>query len=222
MIELCIALLAVQDAPPYVAPMTIERHVKREDRVSVDSGDLAVRPGEALLYQSRQRKVLIRGARAYERNAGERSVKAWDLAKPENFQPLDLWRLEPRAVREQFQELDEPAAGRDLPSAVVTAEGRPVPAVVVRPAPESLAWTDGVDRADGCRRVILIPREPKLRSRVTSIRLSIDRATGRLLRAVVDSPTQVLTLTIGDFTDAAPPDGAVFDWDFSNLKVEDR
>jgi len=217
-------VLALQDpAPPYRATMTIERYVKREDRVALDSGDLAVRPGETLLYQSRQTKLLLRGVKAYERRAGERSVKAWDLTKVENFQPLDLWRLDPRAIRELFQEVDdrvEPA--RELPSAVVSAEGKPVPPVVVKPATESLAWADGVDRAEGCKRILLVPREQRLRSRISSIRLSVDRATGRLLRAVVDSPTQLLTLTIGDSPGTAPPDDAAFDWDFSNLKVEDR
>lgn len=222
MMAVFVAFLAVQDPASYRATLTLERHVKREDRVSVDTGELLVRPGEALLFQSRQLRVLLRGAKAFERRSGERTVKAWDLSKVENFQPLDLWRLEPRAVQEHFQELDDPAGGgRELPPSVVGPEGRAIPPVVVRPSAESLAWTDGVDHAEGCKRIILVPRDPKLRSRISSIRLSVDRATGRLLRAVVDSPAQVLTLTLGD-CQAASLDDAAFDWDFSNLKVEDR
>lgn len=223
MMSLLVAFLALQDPPPFRATMTIERYAKREDRVSVDTGDLFVRPGDVLLYQSRALRLLVRGGRAFERKGGERTVKAWDLSKPENFQPLDLWRLDARAIRERFQEVDDRAAGgRELPSTVVTAEGKPVPPVALKSPPDSPAWADGVDRADGCMRVILVPREPKLRSRLSSIRLSVDRASGRLLRAVVDSPTQVLTLTLGDCHEAASIEDAVFDWDLSTLKVEDR
>lgn len=222
MIVFLCALACLQEAPPYRATMTLERHVKREDRVHVDSGDLLVRPGEALLYQSKQHKLLIRGDRALERKGAERAVKSWDLRQAENFQPLDLWRLDPRVLRERFQEIEDPVVARSLPSAVVRADGTPVAPVVVKPPAESLAWADGVDRAEGCRRAILVPRDPKLRARIPSIRLSIDRATGRLLHAVVDGPTQLLTMTIGDVTETAPLADAVFDWDLSNLRVEDR
>ncbi|HZF00025.1 MAG TPA: hypothetical protein VE981_23655 [Planctomycetota bacterium] len=217
-------LLACQDAPtPFRATMTIERFARREDRVRVDTGDLAVRPGEALIYESRTLKLLLKERRGIERHGGERRVTAWDLSKPENFQPLDLWRLAPAAVRELFQEVEDRAdSPRPLPPAVVSPEGRPLPAVGVRPAAESLAWADGVDRGDGCRRVILVPRDARLRSRITSIRLSVDCATGRILRVVVDSPAQVLTLTLGDCQEAASLEDAVFVWDFSGLKVEER
>jgi hypothetical protein len=222
-----LALLLLQDPapprPPFRATMTLERYGKREDRVSVESGELFVRPGDALLYRSGGLRLLIRGGRALERRAGERTSKAWDPAKPENFRPLDLWRLDPRTIREMFREVDDPvAADRRMPPAVVTANGTAVPPAPASPSPESLAWTDGVDRAEGCRRVILVPRDPELRSRVSSIRLSVDRATGRLLRAVVDSPAQLLTLTLGDFREDPSMDDAVFDWDRSTLKVEDR
>lgn len=217
-------LLVLQDpVPPFRATMTIERYLKREDRVALDTGELAVRPGEALLFQSRRTKLLLRGGKGYERTTGERSVKAWDLTKPETFQPLDLWRMDPRAIRERFQEIDDRAEpARELPVAVVGADGKPVPPVAVAPSGGSLAWADGVDRAEGCKRIVLVPREPRLRSRISSIRLSVDRATGRLLRAVVDGPLHQLTLTLGDSPGAAPPDDAVFDWDLSNVKVEDR
>jgi len=216
-------LLALQDAPPYRATMTIERHSKREDRVGVETGDLLVKPGEALLFQSRLQKVAIKDGRAFERKGSERKVVAWDLSKPENFQPLDLWRLDSRAILERFREIvDRSAEPRELPPAVLDGEGKPRPPVAVSPSPGSLARADGVDRAEGCMRVILVPRDARLRSRITSIRLSVDRATNRILRAVVDSPSQVLTLTLGDCPEAAPPEDAAFDWDFSTLKVEDR
>jgi hypothetical protein len=219
------ALLALQaqDAPAFRATMTFERYAKREDRVSVDTGDLFVRPGQALVYQSRTQKIAIRDGKAIERHGAERKVVAWDLSKPENFQPLDLWRLTPRAILELFREIvDRTAEPRELPPAVLDGEGKPRPPVAVNPSPESLARTDGVDRAEGCSRVILVPRDPRLRARIASIRLSVDRATNRILRAVVDSPAHVLTLTIGDCPEAAPLEDAVFDWDISNLKVEDR
>jgi len=218
-----IALLAIQESPePFRATMTIERYGKREDRVSVDSGDLLVRPGEALLYRSRTFQLLLRESKAFERRAGSRVVRASDLTKDENFQPLDLWRMGPRSIRERFQEIDDTvSAGRELPPAVLAPDGKPLPPVAVKPAPESLAWTDGVDRAEGCRRIILVPREPRLRARISSIRLSVDRASGRLLRAVVDAPSHLLTLTLGD-CEAAPLEAAAFEWDFSNVTVEDR
>jgi hypothetical protein len=222
-----ILALALQErpapAPATRATITIERFVKREDRVRVETGELLVRPGEALLYRSGTFELLIRDGRILERRAGERTVRAWDLARPENFRPLDLWRLDARSIRERFREVDDAAAApRELPAAVVTAEGSPVPPVPVAPAPESLAWTDGVDRAEGCKRVILVPRDPALRSRIASIRLSVDRASSRLLRAVVDTPSHVLTLTLGDCREAPPADDGAFDWDLTFLKVEDR
>lgn len=223
MMMLLATLLACQDVPAWRATMTIERCSKREDRVSVETGDLYVKPGQALLFQSRQQKLAIKDGRAVERKGTERRVIAWDLSKPENFQPLDLWRLESRAILEQFREIvDRAAEPRELPPAVLDGEGKPRAPVVVSPSPDSLARADGADRAEGCMRVILVPRDPRLRSRITSIRLSVDRATNRILRAVVDAPTQLLTLTLGDCPEAAPPADAVFDWDFSNMKVEDR
>jgi hypothetical protein len=229
MILLLLPLLALEvqerpdPRPPFRATLTIEHYLRREDRVSLESGELSVRPGEALLYQSPRHKVLLRDGRAYERKAGERSVKAWDLGRSENFQPLDLWRSDARTIREKFREIDDAAAApRDLPPAVVTAEGKPLPPVTVNPPRESFAWTDGIDRAEGCARVLLVPREPGLRSRISSIRLSVDRATGRILRAVVDSPAQILTLTLGDVQEDPSMRDAVFEWDLSNVKVEDR
>ena len=38
----------------------------------------------------------------------------------------------------------------------------------------------------------------------------------------VDSPTQILTLTLGDYHEVASLDDAAFELDLSNLKVEDR
>jgi outer membrane lipoprotein-sorting protein len=81
---------------------------------------------------------------------------------------------------------------------------------------------DGVDRAEGCARVILIPLDPALRERIASIRLSVDRATGLVLRAVVDSPAQQLTLTLSDYRQDASLEDAVFEPDVSRLNVEEK
>jgi hypothetical protein len=86
----------------------------------------------------------------------------------------------------------------------------------------SLVVADGIDRAEGCARVRLVPKDAALRARITSIRLSVDRKTGFVQRAVVDSPAQVLTLTLGDYHEVASLEDAVFDLDLSNLKVEER
>jgi hypothetical protein len=67
-----------------------------------------------------------------------------------------------------------------------------------------------------------VPRDVRLREKVSSIRLSVDRASGLILRAVVDAPAHVLTLTLSDYREVASLEDAVFDWDLSNLKVEDR
>src|SRR4029079_3524395 len=93
---LAIALCVQEGEParsPFRAQMTIERFVKREDGATVQTGTLAVRPGDALLFDSRAARVLVRDGRATERRTGEKTARRWDLSKPENFQPLDLWRL---------------------------------------------------------------------------------------------------------------------------------
>ena len=208
--------------PPFRAQVTIERYVKREDAVTMQTGTLSVRPGEALSLDGPRSRTVIREATAWERRDGERVARRWDLSKPANFQPIDLWRLDAAAVRARFRVLvDRPAELRELPAAVVSAEGTPIPPAASRPSP-SLVVADGVDRAEGCARVILVPLDATLRERISSIRLSVDRASGRLLRAVVDSPAHVLTLTIGDYREVASLDDAVFDLDLSNLKVEER
>lgn len=220
----CLALLLAQEPPksPFRAELTIERFVKREDGVTLQSGALAVRPGEALLYESRAGRLLVRDGKATERRAGERGARRWDLSKPENFQPIDLWRLDAAAVRALFEvRSDRPAEARALPDSVVGADGRALPPVTVKPG-ASLAAAEGVDRAEGCARVILVPLDPKLRARIASIRLSVDRASGLLHRAVVDSPAEILTLTLGEVREVASLEDAVFDWDISTLKVEDR
>ena len=217
--NLLMLALALNDAP-YRAQMTIERFVKREDGVTVQTGTLAVRPGEALAFDSRPLRIWIRGGKAVERRTGERTARRWDLLKPENFQPIDLWRMGPVEVRAMFRVLtDRPAETRELPGAVVRADGSPVPPV--KPGAGSV-FVDGVDRAEGCARVILVPLDPKLRERIASIRLSVDRASGLLYRAVVDSPMQVLTLTLSDCREVASLEDAIFEPDLSSLKTEDR
>jgi hypothetical protein len=207
---------------PFRAQMTIERFVKREDAVTLQTGALAVRPGDALSFEGARSRLLIRGATAWERRAGERVALRWDLSRPENFQPLDLWRLDAASVRATFRVLtDRPGEPRELPAAVVSADGKPVAPAAVRPSP-SLVVADGVDRAEGCARVLLVPLDAKLRERMSSIRLSVDRASGLLLRAVVESPAQVLTLTLGGYHEVASLEDAIFELDFSNLKVEER
>lgn len=225
---LALTLLAAAQDPslpakrPFRAELTVERFVKREDGVTVQSGTLAVRPGEALAFESRAARLLVRDGRATERRTGERTVRRWDLAKPENFQPVDLWRLDGAAVRALFQvHTDRPAETRTLPESVVAADGTPVPPVPVKPG-ASLASADGLDRSEGCARVILVPKDPRLREKISSIRLSVDRASGLLLRAVVDSPAQVVTLTLSEYREVASLEDAVFEWDLSNFKVEDR
>jgi hypothetical protein len=220
-------LSAAQDSPqpakrPFRAELTIERFVKREDGVTVQSGTLAVRPGEALAYESRVARMLVRDGRATERRPGERTARRWDLSKPENFQPIDLWRLDGAAVRGLFQvHTDRPSETRTLPESVVAGDGTAIPPVTAKPG-ASLASADGVDRAEGCARVILVPKDARLRERISSIRLSVDRASGLLLRAMVDSPAQIVTLTLSEYREVASLEDAVFEWDLSNFKVEDR
>jgi len=218
--------LAFQDpAPPpsFRAAMTVERYLRREDRVAVETGTLSVRPGSALLFESRTRRLLLRDGKAFERRAGERFTRVRDLSRSENFAPLDLWRLDARSIRERFLEIDDRDAGpRPLPAAVVTLEGKAIPPVKVLSSESSLARADGDDRAEGCRRVLLVPRDPGLRARISSMRLSVDRASGRILSIVVDGPSEVLTLTLGDYQEVASMEDAAFEMDLSNLKVEDR
>jgi hypothetical protein len=166
--------------------------------------------------------MLVRDGRATERRAGERTARRWDLSKPENFQPLDLWRLDGAALRGLFEVLtDRPAETRNLPASVVAADGSRVAPVTVKPG-ASLASAEGLDRAEGCARVLLVPKEPRLREKILSIRLSVDRASGLLLRAVVDAPAHVVTLTLSEYREVASLEDALFDWDLSTLKVEDR
>ena len=81
MMNLLMLALAVQDAP-YRAQMTIERFVKREDGVTVQSGTLSVRPGEALAFDSRPLRIWIRGGKAVERRAGSGSPVAGTCRSP--------------------------------------------------------------------------------------------------------------------------------------------
>jgi len=207
---------------PFRAHLTIERFVKREDGATLQTGTLCVRPGEALSFEAPRSRLLVRDGTAVERRAGEKTARRWDLSKPENFQAVDLWRLDAAAVRRLFRVAsDRPAETRELPESVVSAEGKPVPPAAVKPG-ASLVVAEGVDRAEGCARVLLVPIDGKLRERISSIRLSVDRASGLLLRAVVESPAQILTLTLGDYREVASLEDAIFDWDLSNLKVEER
>jgi hypothetical protein len=219
MIQLLMLALALQESP-YRAQMTIERFVKREDGVTVQTGTLSVRPRDALFFDGRPMRLWIRGGKAVEHRKGERSARRWDLSKPENFQPVDLWRMGPGEVRALFRVItDRPAETRELPGAVVRADGTPV--APVKAGADSV-FVDGIDRAEGCARVLLVPLDPKLRERIASIRLSVDRSSGLLFRAVVDSPVQVLTLTLSDYREVASLEDAIFEPDLSSLKTEDR
>jgi hypothetical protein len=207
---------------PFRAQLTIERFVKREDAVALQTAALSVRPGEALALESARVKLVIREGTATERRSGEKTARRWDLSKPENFQPVDLWRLDANALRRRFRVItDRAVESRELPESVVTAEGKQVPPVSLKSA-ASLLVADGVDRAEGCARVVLVPTDPRLRERISSIRLSVDRGSALLLRAVVDAPTQILTLTLGEYREVASLEDATFDLDLSNFKVEER
>lgn len=230
MTNFCILALAfgLQDLPdpprsPFRAQASIERFVKREDRLTLQTGTLSVRPGEALAFDARPGRLLIRDGKAVEQRPGERSVRRWDLSKPENFQPLDLWRLGPEALRALFQVIsDRPAEARELPAAVLSADGKPIPPVELKNGAPSRAAVDGVDRAEGCVRLFLVPRDEGLRRKIASIRLSVDRGAGLILRAVVDGPGQILTLTLSDYREVASLEDAIFEWDLSHVKVEER
>lgn len=222
MMTLLALVLAMQDAParPFRAQVTIERFLKREDGVIVQTGTLSVRPGEALAFDSRPMRMWIRDGKAVERRLGERRARRWDLAKPVNFQPLDLWRMDSAAVQALFRMItDRPVETQELPAAVVRADGTPVPPVK---AGAAVVVADGVDRAEGCARIILVPLDAGLRERISSIRLSVDRASGRILRAVVDSPAQVLTLTLSEYREVASLEDAVFEPDLSRMSVEEK
>jgi len=226
LLPLAALALASQDPPPppsFRAAMTVERYLRREDRVAVETGTLSVRPGIALLFESRTQRLLLRDGKAFERRSGERFTRMRDLSRPENFPPLDLWRMDARLIRERFLEIDDRDSGpRPVPAAVVTLEGKAIPPVKALTSEFSLARVEGEDRAEGCRRVLLVPRDPALRARIASMRLSVDRASGRILSVVVDGPSQVLTLTLGDYQEVASMEDAVFEMDLSSLKVEDR
>jgi len=227
MTKILFLALALQEASeparsPFRAQLTIERFVKREDGVTLQSGRLLVRPGDALMFDARPSRLLIRDGAATERRAGERSARRWDLSKPENFQPLDLWRLDAAALRRRFRVVgDRPAEARELPEAVVSAQGRPIPPAQPKPG-ASLVVAEGRDRAEGCARVLLVPNDAKLREKIASIRLSVDRASGLIYRAVVDAPGQVLTLTLSEYEEVASLEDADFELDLSNVIVEER
>src|SRR2546425_2899267 len=105
---------------PFRARLTIERFVKREDGVTLQSGTLSVRPGEALMFDARSTRLLIREGAAVERRTGERTARRWDLSKPENFQPVDVWRMDADALRRMFRVItDRPAGTREMPAAVL-------------------------------------------------------------------------------------------------------
>ena len=230
MMNFCVLALSLglQDLPdppkgPFRAQVEIERFVKREDRVTAQTGTLSVRPGEALAFEARPLRFVVRDGKAIERREGERSARSWDLSKPENFQPLDLWRLDRETLRSMFQVIsDRPAETRELPPAVLSADGKPIEPVRPKSGPSLRAVPEGVDRGEGCARVYLLPRDEGLRRRIASIRLSVDRGAGLILRAVVDGPTQVLTLTLSDYKEVASLEDAVFELDLSHLKVEER
>jgi hypothetical protein len=105
------------------------------------------------------------------------------------FHALDVWRLGPAGWGELFEVREEAA-----PETVRDAEGKARKAPV---APRRRR----VSADDGGRMLHLVPRgaEPRLRS----LRVWIDPGTGRPVRAVLETGSDTVTVTVGGYESVA-------------------
>jgi hypothetical protein len=217
MIFSLILAFALQDGPrkPFQAKVRVEQESRREEGAILLQGLLTVRPGEALLLELGSLRTVLRDGRAIEHRRGTKSARVWDLSKAENFQPIDVWRLGREELGRIFHISVEP--DRDLPPAVAGREP-----VKMKLGASARVVADGEDRRESVRRWTLVPRDPKLRERIVSIVLLVDRLSGRLLCAIAERPTEVVTVTLVDFKELKSVEAAIFDLDLLNVTVEEQ
>jgi hypothetical protein len=181
---LAAVLLSAQDGP-FRARVTGESASFREDRSDLVKGTLWVLPGEALRYEDARERLVIRGGRGSSRRTGERTSQSWDAGGAERFLAVDLWRMGPDELARRFEIVEGPAEAPE-PEATSTSTlprlraggGRWFRAAVEEGAPV----------VEGCRRALLVPRDPALRERIASVRLSIELPAGRILRVQLRGP----------------------------------
>jgi hypothetical protein len=212
-----ILALALQEAPrkPFQAKVCVEQESRREEGATLLQGLLTVRPGKALLLELGPLRTVLRDGRAIEHRRGTRSARGWDLSKVENFQLIDVWRLGREELDRIFHVSIDP--DRDLPPAVSGREP-----VKMKLGVGARVVADGEDRRESVRRWTLVPRDPKLRARIVSIVLLVDRLSGRILCAIAKRPTEVVTVTLVDFKEIESVEESLFDLDLLNVTVEEQ
>lgn len=215
-------LQAQADSKPFKARLTLESGAFREDASESGKARLWVRPGEALRYEDASQRLVIRDGRVKSLKTGERIVRCWDAGRVDRFLPVDLWRMSPAEAARRFEVLDDASPeAPPLPEAVLDREGRPRAALRISRLPWARVAGGGEDRAEGCGRVILIPREPGLRERWSALRLSVDRGTGRILRIVARGPIGESVWTLDGCDEMESLEDGLFELEGPGLKTEE-
>lgn len=219
---LALLLQSQSDSKPFKAQLTLESGSFREDATEAGKARLWVRPGEALRYEDGVRRIVIRDGRVKSLKNGERIVRCWDAGRADRFLPVDLWRMSPAEAARRFEVLDDgvPEAP-SLPEAVLDREGRPRPVLRLTRLPWARVAGGGEDRAEGCGRVILVPREAALREHWSALRLSVERGSGRILRITARGPLGESVWTLDGCDEVESLEDGLFELEGPGLKTEE-
>jgi len=166
--------------------------------------ELRVRPGRALELVEEGKRLVIR-----------------EGGLPERFHPAELWLHEWAELRRRFQVVVEREPGEHaLPAAVTGPDG--APREPARAKLRGAAVAAGAEEPGEALVLRLVPRDPALRRRLSSIRAFADPETLRIGRAFFDAPTQVTVMTLDGFREAGSMEDPAFDFDAPGVRMEDR
>lgn len=172
MIPLLLAWLAqgIPEPAPFRSEIRIEESLPGSDAVTVTTAAVAVHSGGTFSIERP-------GQRPRRRSIREAGVD------PQRFQVLELWALPVSEWSRIFEASAEtPASERPLPERVVDADGRARPPIRATPPALSLAKGEPVPAAPSLEGIRLVPRDPELRRRFTSLTAWVEKEGGRIAR----------------------------------------
>ncbi len=204
MTALALVLLAQDVPPPFEARARIERWERAGDRTVASEARVRVRPGRALEIVEGRSRLVIRADGPSDR-----------------FHPAELWLHEWAELRRRFRVTVEREPGEDpLPEAVTGPDG--APREPVRAKARGAARAAGAEEAAEALVFRLVPLDPALRRKLSSIRASADPETLRIRRAVFHFSTQATVMALDGFREAGSADDPAFEFGDSGALKEER
>jgi hypothetical protein len=202
-----IVLLLLSQERPFTARVTIEESVPGGDSIERRCGRVIVKPGEALIADLDDRRIVMRGGRRVEKRGGK------ETPLPPGFHPLEFWLWTAEELAARFDVAwKEFHAERSLPE--------PTDWRIVRAKRNNRSFRSAEDGTAPIMELRLIPRDQELR-RMT-IRAWGESLSERPAAVELSTPSRRTACALEGICELEAVDDRWFDPDAKLLKVEER